>query len=57
MTQYAKVYYGCDDCGKYPVIVHEIAGEHKEPTCPECGSHNCHFEKTYAADAKGNITE
>ena len=53
----ALILYTCNNCRKYPVKVLEEVGEHKKGHCPACGSENLSFEKAYATDDQGIITE
>jgi hypothetical protein len=58
---YALEMYHCKKCGEWPITVLVGLPEKKvikgKKECPCCGSTELTFEKVYAADSEGRVTE
>lgn len=56
----AKVYLGCNKCGKMTPVL-EVPGEgfsgRKDFKCVHCGNKELHFERVYQADRQGRILD
>jgi hypothetical protein len=56
--KYALVQWLCQNKNcMATIMLHEVRGENFEPVCPLCASNPLVWNKVYAADVGGNVTE
>ena len=57
---YAVEYWACNECGEWPIVrivnTYPDGPPKDNPKCNVCNGET-HFEKAYACDANGRITE